>query len=183
LRCEACGRKIYGKPYKVVIEGAKLTVCDSCSKHGKLTWEDEPKPKTVVKSKGPKPSLLVQTRKLPETPAGTTVELVEGYDAVIRQAREKLGLSHEDLGKKMNEKVSVLRKIETKKMTPNNMLATKLEHILKIKLIVPASEEKIKVPPSKMVKPLNRELTLGDLIHPGKKDKKGKEDTTERKQS
>jgi putative transcription factor len=183
LRCEACGRKIYGKPYKVVIEGAKLTVCDNCSKHGKLTWEDKPKPKTVVKPKGPKPSLLVQTRKMPDTPAGTTVELVEGYDAVIRQAREKLGLSHEDLGKKMNERVSVLRKIETKKMTPNNMLATKLEHILKIKLIVPASEEKIKVPPSKMIKPLNRELTLGDLIHQGKKDKKGKEDTTERKQS
>ncbi len=183
MRCEVCGRKIYGVPYKVVIEGAKLTVCDNCSKHGKLAWEDEPKPKSVVKPKGPKPSLLVQTRKLPETPAGTTVELVEGYDAVIRQAREKLGLSHEDLGKKMNEKVSVLRKIETKKMTPNNMLATKLEHILKVKLIVPASEEKIKVPPSKMVKLLNRELTLGDLIQLGKKDKKGKEDTTERKQS
>lgn len=111
------------------------------------------------------------------------MELVENFDAKIRQAREKLGLSHEDLGKKLNEKISLLRKIETKKMTPDNLLATKLEHVLKIKLIVPAGEEKITVPPSKMVKPINREITLGDLIQLGKKEKKGKEGSAERGQS
>jgi ribosome-binding protein aMBF1 (putative translation factor) len=65
-------------------------------------------------------------------------------------------------------------------MTPDNLLATKLEHALKVKLIVPAGEEKIKVPPTKMVKTASHELTLGDLIQ---LDKKDKEDTTERKQS
>lgn len=181
MRCEVCGRKIHGKPYKVIIEGAKLTVCDDCSKHGKLTWKEEPKPKAVMKPKGQIPPLMVQTRRSQETvPTDTTVELVENFDARIRQAREKLGLSHEDLGKKMNEKISLLRKIETKKMTPDNLLAAKLEHVLKIKLIIPASEEKIKVPPSKVVKPVNQELTLGDLIQ---LDKKGKEGKTGRKQS
>jgi putative transcription factor len=173
-----------GKPYKVIIEGARLTVCTDCSKHGKLTWDEEPKPKAAIKPKGPRPPLMVQVRKTPETaPTDTTVELVEDYDARIRRAREKLGLAHEELGKKINEKVSLLRKIETKKMAPDNLLATKLEHALKIKLIVQTSEEKIRVPPSKMVKTASSELTLGDLIQLGKKDEKGKEDKTKRKQS
>jgi ribosome-binding protein aMBF1 (putative translation factor) len=54
---------------------------------------------------------------------------------------------------------------------------------LKIKLIVPASEEKLKVPPAKMLKTPNRELTLGDLIKIDKKNEKDKGDKTERKQS
>jgi len=106
-----------------------------------------------------------------------TQEIVEGYDSKIRQAREKMGLSHEKLGKKINEKASVLSKLETGKMTPNNILVTKLEHALKIKLLVPIKKEKI---PLGISKSLNREPTLGDLIQ---LNKKGGEDPTERKQS
>jgi putative transcription factor len=102
---------------------------------------------------------------------------VEGYDSKIRQAREKLGISHEELGKKLNEKSSVLRKIETGKMVPNNMLVTKLEHALKIKLLVPVAEEKIA---QELPKSPNRELTLGDLMQ---LNKKGREEPKERKQS
>jgi putative transcription factor len=102
--------------------------------------------------------------------------MVEGYDSKIRQVREKLGLSHEELGKKINEKSSVLRKLETGKMTPNNMLVTKLEHALKIKLLAPIPEEKVSPAP----KSPSRELTLGDLIQLGKK---GREEPTERKPS
>ncbi len=111
------------------------------------------------------------------------MELVEDYDTRIRQAREKIGFSHDALGRKLNEKVSLLRKIETKKMTPDNNLAAKLERMLKIKLIVPASEEKTEVPP-KMAKTPNRKLTLGDLVQIDEKNKKTKkEDAAERRQS
>jgi ribosome-binding protein aMBF1 (putative translation factor) len=61
-------------------------------------------------------------------------------------------------------------------MTPNNMLVTKLEHALKIKLLAPISEEKVSSTP----KSPSRELTLGDLIQ---LDKKGREEPTERKPS
>jgi putative transcription factor len=88
-----------------------------------------------------------------------------------------MGLSHEELGKKINEKASVLSKLETGKMTPNNILVTKLEHALKIKLLVPIKEEKIQ---QGIPKSLNREPTLGDLIQ---LNKKGGEEPTERKQS
>jgi putative transcription factor len=183
LRCEVCGHKIHGKPYKVIIEGAKLTVCDDCSKHGRLTWEEEPKPKAVIKPKGPKPTLMVQSRVQQTTPLEATLELVDDFDARIRKAREKLGISHEELGKKLNEKVSLLKKIETRKMIPDNTLATKLEHALKIKLMRPTSEEKYSISQEKNTKPIKRELTLGDLINLEKQDKKDKEETAGRERS
>lgn len=176
MRCEVCGRKIFGKPYRVIIEGAKLTVCNECSKYGKIVWEEEAKPKTATpKTKTAFPPLRTPNKKPSAMTVDTTQELVENFCLKIRQAREKLGISHEELGKKINEKVSVIRKIETGKMTPDNTLVAKLEHILKIKLLVPASEEKIS---KKIPKPASRELTLGDLV---KLDKK--EEPEERKQS
>jgi putative transcription factor len=104
--------------------------------------------------------------------------LTEDYGTRIRKAREKLGFSHEDLGKKLNEKVSLLRKIETGKMTPSDKLAAALEHVLKVRLIVPAKEEK--VPEAKIPKASSRELTLGDLVQLKKKGE-DEEETTGRK--
>jgi putative transcription factor len=171
LRCEVCGRKIHGEPVRSLIEGAKLTVCHECSKHGTIIYE-EPKPaSTTPKPKGTRPPLTFVAKKPSPTIVDTSIELVENFGDKIRQAREKIGLSHEDLGKKLNERVSLLRKIETEKMKPDNKLATKLEHVLKIKLIVPASEPKVKE--AKIPKVTSRELTLGDLFPINKKEKKG----------
>ena len=174
MRCEVCGHKIYGSPIRAVIEGAKLTVCSECAKHGKIIYE-EPAPRQAPARKPFTP--IPAKRQPPKATVDTTREIVEGYGSKIRQAREKLGLSHEELGKKINEKASVLRKIETGKMTPNNQLVTKLEYTLKIKLLVPVSEEKVT---QQFPKVQNRELTLGDLIQ---LDKKGTEEPTERKPS
>lgn len=181
MRCEVCGREIYGKPYTALIEGAKLMVCSECSKHGKIVWE-EPKPQ--VSSPKPKtlrpPPLKIQTNK-PQENVTQSMELVEGFDLKIKQAREKLGLSHKDLGKKINEKVSVLKKIELGKMTPDNTLAAKLEHALKIKILVPFSEEKVSQP--KLSKPSSAPLTLGDIIKIQQQRKKEEEESQGRKLS
>jgi putative transcription factor len=175
-----CGSKIYGRSFNVIIEGAKLTVCNECAKHGKVVIE-EPKPKiAVLKPKATLPSFKVQSKKPLKAIVETTQELVENFDLKIRQARENLGISHEELGKKINEKVSVLRKIETGKVKPDNILVTKLEHALKIKLLVPSSEEKVQE--TKVPKTVSRELTLGDLIQLNKKDRE-KEASTKRKPS
>jgi putative transcription factor len=149
-------------------------VCSECSKLGKVIYgEITPTQATARKPFAP----ILAKRQAPRATVDTTREIVEGYDSKIRQAREKLGISHEELGKKINEKASVLRKIETGKMTPNNQLVTKLEHTLKIKLLVPVTEEKTT---QQIPKAQNRELTLGDLIQ---LDKKGTEEPTERKPS
>ena len=86
----------------------------------------------------------------------------------VRRAREKLGLTHEELGKRIKEKVSVLKKIETRKIRPDNRLAAKLEHALRIKLLVPASEGN--VPTTSIPRQSSRPLTLGDLIQLGSKE-------------
>jgi putative transcription factor len=177
LRCEVCGRKIHGKPVKALIEGAKLTVCSECSKHGTIIREEEikqpltlkPKPKTT-----PSLTLKAQTTGKAQTVLEGVLELVDDYDVRVKQAREKLGLTHEELGKRINEKVSVLKKIETRKIRPDDKLAAKLEHALRIKLLVPASEEKVPVVTSK---PSSRRLTLEDIIQ-FDKDKSGVEEKT-----
>ncbi len=172
MRCEVCGRKIRENPRKVVIEGARLTVCVECSKHGTSTWEEPTKP-TVVPQRAPTSyGSPIQTpiqikKKVITARVDTSQEIVQNYAEIIREAREKLRLSHEDLGKRINEKESVLRKIETGKISPNDQLVSKLEHTLKIRLLVPVTEEKAPVLP----KTPSRELTLGDLIKLGKKGK------------
>ncbi len=157
---------------RVVIEGAKLTVCTECSKHGKATWEEPAKPTVTPYPQGvmaqatPTRAPIQIKKKIITARVDTSQEIITDYAEVIRQAREKASLSHEDLGKKINEKESVLRKIETGKMAPNDLLISKLEHTLKIKLMVPVAEEKVSLPKSP-----SHELTLGDLVDLSKKGK------------
>ncbi len=158
MRCEVCGHKIHEEPITAVIEGARLTVCVECSKHGKIVYEEPAAPKQAVK-KPQAPVGMVQ-RKPMVANVQITQEITEDYANTIRAAREKLGLTHEELGKRINEKASVLRNLEVGKMAPNNQLASKLEHMLKIKLLVPISEEKA----APLPRSANQELTLGDLI-------------------
>jgi putative transcription factor len=160
MRCEVCGRKIMGPPFKVMIEGAKMLVCGECAKLGSVAWEDktEPRMKKIVR-RLPRPA--VAPRKQPSLAVDESFELIDDFGAKIRQAREKLGMSHEDLGKKISEKVSVLRKIEIGKMTPNNLLTEKLQHALRIKLMVPVSEPK--VPAKALASSRPSAPTLGDI--------------------
>jgi len=176
MQCEVCGRKIVGKQYKATIEGAIMLVCDKCAHYGTRHWEVEPKPKAKpIQLQKPKPPTL-PVPSVQKAIQEEALELLEDYSKKIRQAREKLGLTHEELGRKINERVSLLRKIETAKMTPTQSLAEKLEHVLKIKLLAPATEPK--VPQKALVAKPKQEFTLGDLI----KERKT-EETKERKQS
>jgi putative transcription factor len=176
MQCEVCGRKIIGKQYKAIIEGAIMLVCGECAHYGSRHWETEttPKPKPA---QAPKPRLISPpVPSVQKTVQEAALELVEDYPKRIKQAREKLGLTHEDLGRKINERVSLLRKIETGKMTPTQSLAEKLQHVLRIKLLTPTTEAKV---PQKVLTAAKtrQEITLGDLI-------KGRtEETKARKQS
>ena len=158
MQCEVCGRQIFGAPVRAVIEGANLTVCSKCAKLGSGFWEPKPQPRTK-KGAVHQPIQLFAKRKQSVT-VTNSFELVTDLPQQVRHAREQLGLSHEDLGRKIGERVSVLRKIESGKMVPDLVLAEKLEHALKIKLRVPPSEPKVQL--SQSSKPSG--TTLGDLI-------------------
>jgi putative transcription factor len=89
------------------------------------------------------------------------VELAEGLAQVVRQARERAGLTHEELGKRINERVSVLQRVETGKFQPDNALARKLEHALGVKILVSAS---VSVVTDQSVTKQPIEPTLGDVV-------------------
>ena len=158
MQCEVCGRQILGTPFRAIIEGANMTVCSQCSKLGSGYWEPRPqsRAKQSMKRQPIQPFVKIKQRiTVPET-----LEVVDNFAQLVRPAREGLGMSHEDLGRKIRERVSVLRKIESGKMVPDLGLAEKLEHTLKIKLRVPTSDPKAQS--SSSSKP--RGTTLGDII-------------------
>ncbi len=161
MDCEVCGNQIFGKTTKVLIDGAELVVCGRCASGAtvvKLT--SRPKIFTSVEKTSQAPGPQAQTRRrqsAPTVPEGG--ELVDDHGQVIRKARQAMQLSQEDLCRKIAERVSVLQKIESGRLVPDDTLARKLEHALRIQLIkaptkTPPAEEKFSHP---------MELTLGDV--------------------
>ncbi len=135
-----------------------MIVCSECDKLGSGYWEAQPQRRAKKMAK-PQPRLSIPRRE--QRPTVTeNLEVVGDFGIKVRRAREHLELSHEDLGRKIGEKISVLRKIESGKMTPDLILAEKLEHALKVKLLVSPLEPK--APP--IASPRPREITLGEVV-------------------
>jgi len=156
--CELCGRTVtFSK--KVTIEGVQLEVCAECSKFG-IEAKTEPK-----KEEAPKPIIAqrLEIREKRSRPkdiyaAGEKEELVDDYGKRIRDARSRRGMSLKDLGTKINERVTVLSKVESGDMRPEDKLVAKLEKELGIAL----REKVAEVLPQKSTGP--KTLTLADLI-------------------
>ena len=61
-------------------------------------------------------------------------ELAQDYDELIRSAREDRGLSQSDLANELNEKASLIRKLERGETLPSDSVKSKLERFLDIEL-------------------------------------------------
>jgi len=114
----------------VIVDGTVFNVCMSCSRHGK-PYEPAPVPKK-------KKVVAPATKKI--TLADDLV-LDPEFPRIIREARMKRGLSHEQLGMQMSEKSNLLRRFETGALKPDELMAKKLERHLGIKLYVSAEGE------------------------------------------
>jgi putative transcription factor len=171
MQCEVCGRQIFGTPVRAIIEGAKMSVCSKCGKLSSGYWEPQSQPQSRKRTVTQRQAASISYSKRQQRPTVTeTLELASDLGQRVRKARRELEMSHEDLGRKIREKVSVIRKIESDKMIPDLALAEKLEHALKIKLSVPAEEPKVQ--PALSSKPHG--TTLGDLIQFKVRDKEAK---------
>jgi putative transcription factor len=62
-------------------------------------------------------------------------ELATDYDQRIRDARESLGLSQQELAGELNEKTSLIRKLERGDILPSDSVQRKLERKLDISLV------------------------------------------------
>lgn len=158
MECEICGKPVpEHNPIRAKIEGSVMVVCKECSKLGTIQ-KAPPKPKFRQQPKGKKQK-NTRTRNYSRRDEPTE-ELIENYDFEIRKAREAKNWSREDLGKKINERVSVITRIETGKMTPDTKLTKKLEKALNIKLL----EEVNNVDLSQFINSSSGERTLGNIM-------------------
>jgi putative transcription factor len=66
-------------------------------------------------------------------------EVVQDYDDRIRTARESQGLTQEELAKQLNEKASLIRKLERGDVLPSDSVQRKLERALGLDLTMGGS--------------------------------------------
>jgi len=107
-----------------------------------------------------KPKKAVRSRSIEETVEAYT--LVENYGFIVKEARERMGMTLKDLGAKVGEKASVISKVEQGKLKPDNALARRLEHVLRVRLLVPSTE----VEDKGLKTPVEHGggLTIGDVL-------------------
>lgn len=143
MNCELCGNPIRGEVQVVNIDGGVFRVCNNCAKLG--TAARVPKPVGMKTSNSFGGRSAAKSNPPPRSPGFSfddeEMMLREDYSKTIKNAREVLGITQEELGRKINEKPSVISHLEVGTMKPNDVLAKKLEHFLKIELFVPAEDE------------------------------------------
>ena len=87
-------------------------------------------------------------------------ELAQDFDDRIRQARETAGLSQQDLARDLNEKASLIQKLEQGKMLPTDEMQEKLERSLDIDLTAGGSTDDTEWESDSEA----GEYTLGDVV-------------------
>ena len=159
-RCPICDGIIW-KGQKVLIEGVKMTVCNSCAQYGKKLLT---KPKSTYLKKSysthPKSSSRNSKKKIDE------MEIVPDYAKIIRNIRTLKKLNQDQFAQKLNEKPSLLRRIESGKVKPTIKLAKKIEKVYNITLLKKSNE--IEVDTKKYMKK-QTSSTLGDIAFIKKK--------------
>jgi len=136
--CEMCGKET-ATTYKIEIEGSILRACESCRRFGKLleplivgSATPEAHPRNVPIGTAPRARRSLEERDVfSEVPE---MELAADWGHRIRVARESRNWTPEELGKRLNEKKSLVLKLESGSFRPNDATIRKVETLLKIRL-------------------------------------------------
>ena len=145
-QCEMCGAE-EASLTTTKVEGAELELCSSCTDFGTEVRDES------TSSGGGKYSTSSSTGKSSSSSsssgsAGSSGgssrprdmfddmdEIATDYDDRIRNARESRGLSQEELADQLNEKASLIRKLERGDTLPTDDVQRKLERALDISLV------------------------------------------------
>lgn len=146
--CDMCGKET--DLVVTLIESTELSVCNGCAKFGKVIRklkQEEPvrKHHKTIEKKEPKEEIIKK--------------IVKGYGKLIKNARERLDLKQDEFSKKINEKTSLMQKVESEHHEPSINLAKKIEKFLKIGLVEEEKLEKLSFDTSN-----SGNLTIGDII-------------------
>jgi len=148
VQCEMCGTET-ADSNRVKIEGAELDVCEECTDFGtEVRTEDSSSTSTKYSTGSSSSSSSASGSSSSTGTSGSSSsgggrapdmfddieELAQDYDDRIRTAREGAGLSQEDLANELNEKASLIRKLEHGDTLPSDEVQGKLERALDIDL-------------------------------------------------
>nr|WP_245742057.1 multiprotein bridging factor aMBF1 [Natrinema salaciae] len=145
-----CGAET-SSPNTIKVEGAKLDVCSNCTDFGtevKQTSSSSTSTKYSTSSNSSSSSSSgggsTGSSASSSSSGGSSTrrsdmfddmdELATDYDDRVRNARESKGLSQSDLANELNEKASLIRKIERGDTLPSDRVQSKLETFLEISL-------------------------------------------------
>jgi len=142
MLCEMCGKEV-PLTSRVRLEHSVLSLCPDCARFG-TPIDPVPTPPASAPAGGARFRPGVDESR----PTGTRrrleerdlyqeigeMELVPDWNRRIREAREALQWTPEVFGKKLNEKKSVVLKIESGSFRPPDALVRRIEHLLKVRL-------------------------------------------------
>ena len=146
MNCEMCG-DFSDKLIKIRVSGAILNVCPKCAKFGDPVEEKKlNKISENITIKFTEKKINVVTYKKPFKKSVTSrkpvrkenieeLDVVEDYANLIKNKREEMQMTQDDLAKKIFERKNVLSNIERGELLPDISTARKLEKVLNIKLL------------------------------------------------
>ncbi len=157
MQCELCGNECKGKGKPAIVDGVKMILCPSCIRYAQEIQSSSVDTPLFVKQR-----LIRRIRRRTEKDIYDEMkkELVPNWFEVIRKAREKKGLTREELGFKVGEKTNTIAKIEKGELRPSDEVAHKLEKLLSITLF--EEIEDVTIPRGEET--TVQGFTLGDFI-------------------
>ena len=111
--CELCGKSV-NELTKIEVEGSIVNVCPNCVKFGK--------------------PVEVKMETASEPAIEDSMELASDYGTRIKKARESQRISRTEFANNINERESVIKRVENQTMIPDDELVKKIERFLKISL-------------------------------------------------
>lgn len=138
MLCEMCGTEVESLN-RVRIEGTVLGLCPNCSRFGTVIGAPPSSPAAPGGALGGSGDgrSPTRSRNLAERDLYADIpelDLVPDWSKRVRVAREKLAWTPEEFAKRLNEKKSVVLKIESGHFHPADSMVRKIEMMLKVRL-------------------------------------------------
>ena len=171
VQCEMCGKEV-ASPNRVKIEGAELNVCDECKDFGTEVKTQDSSSSSTKYSTSSSSSSSSSSASSSSSSGGSggrsrrrdmfdeMDELAQDYDQRIREGREAKSLSQKELAQQLNEKASLIRKLEHGDSLPSDDVQKKLEKALGIELTAGSGGEDTEWSGGSS----SGEYTLGDVV-------------------
>jgi len=154
MQCELCGRVCDCRP--ATVDNVEMMLCPSCMKYGKGM-----KTGLGTPAVSQKPILeRIKRPKIKDVYKEMDKDLVTGWSDLIKNARQKKGLTREQLGFKIGERTVTIAKIENGDLRPSDKMIEKLEKELEISLVEKVSN----VSSTLSGRRSSTNLSLGDFI-------------------